>query len=211
VSEPCTVLIGAADLLEPLKERAGANNGELFTFSSTDALQALELITKRRPGVVAMERAFAATPRGTALINRIKADPKLAETEIRVLAHDSNYSRVVPRTVPAPQPPLDQRGTRRAARFKMADKVTVLIDGKGAALLDLSTIGAQVVSSAMLKPNQRVQMGLKDEGVDVRFNGIVAWTSFEIPPSGAPRYRGGIAFEDADAGAVDAFCVRHRA
>jgi hypothetical protein len=211
VSEPCTVLIGAADLLEPLKERAGAIDGELFTFSSADALQALELITKRRPGVVAMERAFAATPRGTALINRIKADPKLADSEIRVLAHDSNYSRVVPRTPPAPQPPLDQRGTRRAPRFKMADKVSVLVDGRPAALLDLSTIGAQVVSSAMLKPNQRVQMGLKHEGVDVRFNATVAWTSFEIPPSGAPRYRGGIAFEDADAATIDAFCARNKA
>jgi len=39
----------------------------------------------------------------------------------------------------------------------------VLVDGKAAALLDLSTIGAQVVSSAVLKPNQRVQMGLKDK------------------------------------------------
>jgi hypothetical protein len=209
VPRPCIVLIGASDLLEPLKERAGATNGELFTFSDADALQALALITRRRPRVVAMERAFAATPRGTALINRIKADPNLADSEIRVLTHDSNYSRVVPRQPPSQQP-LDQRGTRRAARYRMAGTASVLVDGRAATLLDLSTIGAQVVSPGVLKPNQRVQMGLGGEGAAVRFNGIVAWTSFEMPASGPSRYRGGIAFEDADAAAVDAFCIRHR-
>jgi hypothetical protein len=209
VPKPCIVLIGAPDVLEALKERAGAINGELFTFSGGDALQALALITKRRPGLVAMERTFATTPRGTAMINRIKADPNLAESEIRILAHDSNYSRVVPRTPPAQQS-LDQRGTRRAVRYKMAELVSVMVDGRAATLLDLSTLGAQIVSPAGLKPNQRVQMELKDDRADVRFNGVVAWTSFEIPPIGASRYRGGIAFEDADPAVVEAFCARHR-
>src|SRR5439155_1262985 len=69
--------------------------------------------TTRRPRLVALGRLLAATPRGAALINRIKADPALAGTEIRVLAHDSDYSRVLPRpgggaaapSMPAPAPP----------------------------------------------------------------------------------------------------------
>ena len=72
-------------------------DAELLGFADTDVLRALEAITAKKPRLVALERLFAATPRGTALINRIKADPSLTQTEIRVLAHDSDYSRVLPR------------------------------------------------------------------------------------------------------------------
>ena len=97
MTDPCTVIVAAADLLAGLKERAGAIDGELLTFTDADALTALQTIVKRRPRLVALERMFALTPRGAALINRIKADPSLRQAEIRVLAHNSDYSRVVPR------------------------------------------------------------------------------------------------------------------
>jgi len=95
------------------RERANATDPDVLVFADTEALKALEAITTRRPRLVALERLFAATPRGAALINRIKADPALAGTEIRVLAHDSDYSRVLPRpgggaaapSMPAPAPP----------------------------------------------------------------------------------------------------------
>jgi hypothetical protein len=210
VTEPCTVLIGASDLLPTLRERAASDDSEVLTFTDTQALGALQAITKRRPQVVALERLFAMTSRGAALINRIKADPALRESEIRVIAHNSDYSRVVPRAaVPAP-PALDQRGTRRAARFKMAGTVEALLDGNPATIVDLSIVGAQVVSAHMLKPNQRLEMALNDGAGDVRYNAVVAWTSFEIPPSSGPRYRAGINFEDADAPSVEAFCHRHK-
>jgi hypothetical protein len=226
--DPCAVLIGGAEVLAALKERASDLDGELLAFTDADALIALEVITKRRPGVVALERVFASTPRGTALINRIKADPTLEHAEIRVIAHDSDYSRVLSReaavpagtssgggtataaSVAAQTPTLDQRGTRRAPRHRIRGKVEVLVDGNVAILVDLSTIGAQVVSPTILKPNQRVRMALNDDLGNVRFNAAVAWASFEIPPSSGPRYRAGLAFVDADAPAVDAFCIRHR-
>ncbi len=76
----------------------------MLGFADTDVLRALEAITARKPRLVALERLFAATPRGTALINRIKADPSLVQTEIRVLSHDSDYSRVLPRGPATPVP-----------------------------------------------------------------------------------------------------------
>lgn len=225
------MLIGAPDLLPALKERAAGFNSELLTFTDADALVALEVITKRRPRIVALERTFASSPRGAALINRIKADPALEQAEIRVISHDSDYSRVLPRAAAggsggdaqggggtaaatatpaaAPAPALDQRGTRRAPRYKIAGNVEVLIDGNSAVLIDLSSIGAQVVSPTILKPNQRIRMALSDEGGNVRFNASVAWASFEIPPKSGPRYRAGIEFVDAAANAVDAFRERH--
>ena len=184
MSQPCTVLIGAPDLLPVLKKRTGDGTSEMLVFSDADSLRALEVITKRRPRLVALERLFAATPRGAALINRIKADPSLVQSEIRVVSHDTDYSRVLPRpnggvsasagtggaaaaaaappgtAVAVPVAPLDQRGTRRAPRFSMLAKVDVTVDGNIAALIDLSLVGAQVVAAGVLKPNQRVRMAL---------------------------------------------------
>jgi len=202
-------MVAAADLLPGLKERAGAIVGELVTFSDVDALTALQAIVTRLPHVVALERSFAVTPRGAALINRIKADPKLKQAEIRVLAHNSDYMRVVPRAAPH-SAALDQRGTRRAPRFKMAANTAIVLDGKSGSIIDLSTVGAQVVSPGGLKPNQRIAIGLLDVTSNIRFNASVAWTSFEMSPDGAPRYRAGINFEDADPATVDAFLVRHK-
>jgi hypothetical protein len=224
----CTVLIGAPDVLAALKERAASFGGELLAFTDADALIALEVITKRRPKIVALETTFASTPRGGALINRIKADPALEHAEIRVIAHDSDDVRVLAQepsdanvgsgggtatataATPVQKVPLDQRGTRRAPRFKIAGEVDVLVDGNTALLVDVSTIGAQVISQTVLKPNQRVRMALADDLGNVRFNAAVAWASFEIPPKMGPRYRAGLAFVDADGHAVDAFRLRHQ-
>jgi hypothetical protein len=226
VKRPCTVLIAAPDLLPELEKRTASPDGELIAFTDTDALRALKVITKRRPAVVALERLFAATPRGAALINRIKADPSLAHSEIRIIAHDTDYVRVSPRrpadagskravgiAAPETEPPvvpLDHRGTRRAARVKVSNPVGVMVDGNSAALVDISAIGAQIVSQTVLKPNQRVRMSLADQKGTMRFNAAVAWASYEIPPNSGPRYRAGVEFMDADADAVAAYCLRHK-
>jgi len=211
VTEPCFVLVAPTDLLPALKDRAGAIDGEVLTFADADALRALQTIIQRRPQAVTLERTFAVTPRGAALINRIKADPTLRQSEIRVMAHNSDYLRIVPRAAPPAAPALDQRGTRRAARFKMTPNTQAIVDDKPGTLIDLSTVGAQVVCKVALKPNQRIAMTLNDEVGQVHFNASVAWTAFETLPTGTPRFRAGINFEDADPAAVDAFCARHRA
>ena len=226
------MLIAASDLLPTLKQRVGDVQGELLTFADTEALRALEVIAERRPSVVALERLFAATPRGAALINRIKSDPSLIDAEIRVISHDSDYTRVSPRkpSAAAPaQPPavatmppvpaaaavvapsLDYRGTRRAPRFQIAAKVEVIVDGNMATLVDLSIFGAQVVSASVLKPNQHVRVALSDEAGNVRFNAVVAWAAFEIVPGSGPRYRAGLEFANAQEPAVEAFSLRHKA
>jgi hypothetical protein len=254
VSEACTVVIAASDALPTLKARTAAVNGEVLTFSDGEAIRALETIMHRRPQVVTIERMFASTPRGVALINRIKADPALIDIEIQVVAHDTNYARVLrqgtpqpartaaappagaaaapaktkagpaapaaaapaakPAAAPSPAPtptypaPLDQRGTRRAERIRFEPPFEIMVDGSSASLIDLSTIGAQVISSAALKPNQRVRLALNDDQGSIRLTGSVAWASFEITKSG-PRYRGGIEFVKPDQAAIKGFCQRH--
>ena len=77
-----------------------------------------------------------------------------------------------------------------------------MIDGKPAALINLSIVGAQVVSPTILKPNQRVRMSLPDPDGPIRCMAGVAWAAFEMPKSG-PVYRAGIEFFDADATNVE--------
>ena len=230
-SSSCIVLIASLELLPALEQQTIDVGGELLAFSDADALRALKTISARHPRVVALERSFAATPRGSALVNRIKSDPTLAQSEIRIVSHDAASLPGKPQSDRAPsrgaematatsrQPhaarpltePLDQRGTRRAPRFEMAGTVDVILDGNVARLVDLSTTGAQVLSPNHLKPNQKIRVTLPGDRAAVRLKAVVAWASFEILPGTGPRYRAGLEFLDADAVAVDAFCARHRA
>jgi PilZ domain len=228
VSESCTVLIAAPELLPALKKGRLGFDGELLAFPDTEALRALEVISRRRPQVVALERMFAATPRGAALINRIKADAALSGSEIRIVSHDSDDLRIVSpaqsgdsiagpaagAAVPASEvvavaAPLDQRGTRRAPRFKMPGGLGVIADGNIVTVIDLSTVGAQIVSAVVMKPRQRLRLTVADEQATLRFNAVVAWASFEIPSGSGPRYRAGIDFLDASGADLELFRQRH--
>lgn len=194
-----------------MKERTDL--GEAVAFADTDALRALDMITRQRPKVVALERDFAATSRGTALINRINADPTLTGCEIRIIARgDNGNGPPVALVEPPPVPvaaPLDQTGTRRAPRFVIVEGVDVQVDGKPAALVNLSLVGAQVVSVTILKPNQRVRFTLADKPKPVRIGAVVAWAAFEIPKTG-PRYRAGIEFLEPDQAGVQRFIDANR-
>ena len=210
---PDTVLVAAPECLPALQEQG--DFGDALAFSDADALKALEAITRDRPKVIALEKLFAATSRGAALIKRIKADPKLRKCEIRVVSLEGDSEEF-----PQPDPALrgaeteaavklDQRGTRRAPRVKIVDGVEVLIDGSPAMLVDLSVVGAQVVSPTILRPNQRVRMILPDEERPIRCVAGVAWAAFEMPKSG-PRYRAGIEFFDAESGNLDRFIEQNK-
>jgi hypothetical protein len=214
------VLIGPADALPALQDRLDSA-AEVQTFSDHEALEALDHIIRTRPGVIAMQEEFAASSRGIALINRINDDPALSACEVRVLARDAAKPRVAAKrgtggggggaaiAVDEPKPALDVKGTRRAPRIRIKDGVDVAVDGNPAALVDLSTFGAQVVSATVLKPNQRVRITMSDG--KIRCAGAVAWASFEMPKGAPTRYRAGIDFgTSADASSVTKFAQKHK-
>src|SRR5919106_3141872 len=88
------VVIAASNLMPSLRERL-ADEGDLLTFADTEPIQALQAILEHKPQLIVLERLFAATPRGAALINRIKTDPQLSHSEVRVMSHTGDYSRQV--------------------------------------------------------------------------------------------------------------------
>ncbi len=93
----------------------------------------------------------------------------------------------------------------------MRSGVEIQLDGNPATVIDVSTVGAQVVSSTILRPNQKVRVSIPQEDALMRCRGTVAWAKFELPkPSAPPVYRAGLEFIDADAAAVDEFSTRNR-
>ena len=220
-----------------------SGEGELLQFSDTEPIQALQAILEGRPDVIVLERLFAATPRGAALINRIRTDPNLGQSEVRVMSHTGDYIRQVARpaaavpagsaavadkgagstgaavasqappaaTSEAAPRPLDWHGTRRAPRIRVRGGVEIQLDGNPATVVDVSTVGAQVISSTILRPNQKVRVSIPQEDTLVRCRGTVACAKFELPkPSAPPVYRAGVEFLDVDASAVDEFSARNR-
>ena len=232
------LVIAAQNLMPALRDRVKVD-GEILTFADTEPIQALQMIMEQRPGLVVLERLFAATPRGAALINRIKSDPQLSHAEVRVMSHTGDYTRQVvkPSTVGAPTAgkpaataanaqqtsgspvatedaprTLDWHGTRRAPRFRVRAGVELHLDGNPAAVIDLSTVGAQVISPTVLRPNQKVRITIPVDDLTMRFRGAIAWAKFELPkaPVKTPQYRAGVEFTDADAKAIDDFTGKNK-
>ena len=87
----------------------------------------------------------------------------------------------------------------------------IQLDGNPANLVDLSVMGAQVISATILRPNQRVRISVPTDEFVMRFRGAVAWAKFELPkPTEPPRYRAGVEFADADAAAMDEYCCKFK-
>lgn len=231
------VVIAATNLMPALRERLQAE-GDLLAFADTEPIQALQAILEQRPGLIVLERLFAATPRGAALINRIKTDPVLGHAEVRVMSHTGDYSRQVarPSRMPVPvaepvgvsggggagaseapaedaaPPRLDWQGTRRAPRFRARHGIEIQLDGNPASVVDVSAVGVQVISPTILRPNQKVRVSIPNDDFVMRIRGSIAWAKFELPkPSEPPQYRAGVDFADGDESALRAYCTKVKA
>jgi CheY-like chemotaxis protein len=224
-------------MIAPLREQL-ANEGELITFADSEPIQALQTILERRPELIVLERLFAATPRGAALINRIKTDPELAHAEIRVMSHTGDYTRQITTRASAPvaagvaevkapaaaapvdvvstpaaevSRAVDWHGTRRAPRVRVKKGVEIQLDGNAVTLVDVSSVGAQVVSATVLRPNQKVRVTIPKGSSSVRYRAAIAWAKFELRKApAAPVYRAGIEFLDADPAVVTEFAKANK-
>ena len=204
---PCTVLIGSEPLVAAWNARAGKSS-QVIPLVHTDVSHALETIGSKRPEVVVIEQAVATTGPGSTLMARLHTERFLRGIDVRLLAPDrandlmsSEPGDVHPQvwlTVLAE--PLPARPMRRSERIKTGENEGALVDGTPVRLLDLSASGAQVYSTIVLRPQQRVKLVLSPERGSVKTTGVVAWSTFEMAPT--PRYRAGIAFAAAIPGLI---------
>jgi hypothetical protein len=166
-----TVLIAPAEAIPALRQQPFLQ--ESMAFSEADADIALEQIRRHVPMIIAVEREFGASPAGQAFFKQLHADPNLATCQIQMV------------------------GVRRSQRYRV--NKGVLLDGTAATLLDISTTGAHLISSVVLKPGQEVYVTLRSDNPPVL--AVAVWVQYELPREG-PQYRAGIQFAPSAAAAV---------
>ncbi len=209
-----TLFLASEEVLAAWSARVHGSS-EVLALAERDVAHALEVIARRRPQVVIVEQGFASTARGAAFLQRLRHDPELPRVELRVLPSEHAAAVASPHSPLANSPaaivalaqPIRGR-LRRAARVRVPEGVEAQVDGAPASLVDVSTLGAQVVSTRALKPNQRVRLLLAHEGRVVRAIAGVAWSNLELPKGRSPQYRAGVEFSDADPEALEAFYAR---
>ena len=210
-----TIVIAEGALLASL--RAGMHvEGRALFFSSVNLAAALESIRAHAPHTVGIESRFAGSPAGQAFIGRIET--LIAPgAQIRLLSRAGIHWTAAPlRAQPAAasQPPAGATAaaplnTRRAPRFAVAGPLSAVVDGTATTLVNMSVLGAQVVSGPALRPNQKIKVSLPDvDNAVLRFAAHVAWSSFEKPKLEA-QYRAGLEFDGAAAQALEEYCRRH--
>ena len=213
--KPTVILIAAPDFVPALRERLGSEL-DVTTFADSEAVRAVKTIVEGRPDIIVLERLFAATPRGAALIARVKQDAALEGTEIRIVSHNSGYQRVSPRR---PAPPREAAtasparrldpGTRRAPRFPIKSSAHATLDGQPAQVVNLSAVGAQVLAPGTIEPRRAVTLELGPAREPIVLDGTVVWARPEISRKGAVS-RIGIDFASPDRPALERYITAHR-
>ena len=216
-------------------------SGRVVWFNNTSLASAFEAIRSHQPRLVSVDTIFAQTQQGVGFIKRVESlalpacairliihssagwttSPREAQVSIdEAPTGGLPASPVGPAAVVAPTvvvtvvPALTSAAganTRRAPRFPMLDSLNASVEGGQASLVNISVLGAQLVSQPVLRPGQTVKIALPDANDLLRLTAHVAWSLFQQGHQGAAVYRAGIAFTDAAQETLDDYCRRYGA
>jgi PilZ domain-containing protein len=224
-----------ADAAQTLLIRAGLPiSGRVTWFTTGNLFAAHASVQMHHPKVIAIEAVFAETPPGQEFLERIERlairgsviqlvvrtqgrwamTPyvgQLATAESQAVAAVSIERTVaVDPRLAALAAQTKGANTRRASRFRILDSLNAVVENGQAALVNISILGAQVVSQPALKPTQTVKIVLPDAADLVHLTAHVAWATFEqIQPGAPPHYRAGMEFTDAAQEILEDYCRRH--
>jgi hypothetical protein len=205
--------------------------GRVMHFAGSNLASAIESIRAYRPKIVAVDGQFAQTSSGAAFLDRLNV-MALAGSSVRIIVQrDEGWTTVTQKEAKAspivvavpPKPTVASlssalaaasvaaaANTRRAPRFLVRDPLEAVIDTGRAGIVDMSVMGAQVISLPALRPNQKIKVGLPDTDDVLNLMAQVAWSIFEQTPSTLePRYRVGIQFTDAAQQTLEAYRRRY--
>lgn len=131
------------------------------------------------------------------------SDSRIVAPSAQAVAAVSNIAAVVP--------PSEPVYTRRAPRFMVKDTLEVVVESGHANLVDMSVLGAQIVSLPVLRPKQKIKVDLTDaDEKTLSVFAHVAWSMFEKPqPQAEPHYRVGLEFTGAAQQALEQYRQRH--
>jgi hypothetical protein len=100
---------------------------------------------------------------------------------------------------------------RQAPRVKIAGRAELFLDGVSTAVVDVSTLGAQVLSQTTLRPNRLVRVVLQSSTGTFTCDARIVWARMESPTPSMPlQCRSGIRFVNSQPAAIDRFIARHR-
>jgi hypothetical protein len=136
-------------------------------------------------------------------------DPSVAEKIAEILA-DHLGLRLRPRGGPSATAPPQYSQARQASRVKIPEGVNVAVDGADSMLVDLSMLGAQVLSPRAIRPNRSVQLVLPGESGALACEARVVWVVVE-PGQDKQKalFRAGVQFKDVNAPELEAFFSQH--
>jgi len=233
-----TILVADPSKIAAIRESLSFP-GRVMTFASGSVASAMESVRAYRPKVLAIDAIFAQTPPGAALVDRVGALAIPGNSILLLVEHDGRWAATPlgngrtpaqsrSSAVAAPQGGLvapsqqivetlartaayaEAVNTRRAPRFLVRGPLDVSIESGCASLVDLSVLGAQIVSLPALRPRQKINLALPDNEDMMSLIAQVAWSTFERPqPQTEPHYRVGLEFTGAAQQALEAYRQRH--
>ena len=176
--------------------RAEAESSRLEAHLAVDRLRAFE----KAPAPAS--RAYVPTAAVTPFRKPMAAEP----ASIRTPA-----PQPVPESLPSdPSADLsDFPVNRQARRIKIQDS-DVLVDGVASVLVDISTLGAQVLSPTTLRPNRVVRLMLRTGSGTCTAEGRIVWAQLESSNADVgAQYRAGMQFTALNRSAVTALVQQH--
>jgi len=226
-----TVVI--ADPAQTLLIRAGLSlTGRVTWFTAGNLFAAHQNIQMHHPKVIVVEATFAETAPGQEFLERVErlaikgsAIQIVSRTQGRwgttpyvgqlataqpVASAVSSGRPVAIDRLATPATQAKGANTRRANRFRILESLDAVVENGQATLVNISILGAQVVSQPPINPTQKVKIALPDADEMVRLTAHVAWATYEqTQPGTAPHYRAGMEFTDAAKEILEDYCRRH--
>jgi len=194
--------------------------GRVLRYPTSNLASALESIRANQPGLIILDGNFLHGEFGHGFLERIN-NLGLPKVVLQQAVFDHGHWTMVPldQKPPEQRPADNQRvvavksaglETRRAPRFLVKDIADAIADGAPIDVVDLSVLGAQMISQPMMRPNQKIRVGLPDPNGPIQLFASVAWSVYEKAANKpAPHFRVGIEFSDAEKDALDEYCRRH--
>jgi hypothetical protein len=227
---PSDLTIVIADVTRMAAIRAGLLlTGRVVHFTNFNLSSALEAIKTDEPRIVAIDALLVQTQQGLGLMKHVESLAK-AGCAIRLIVRSNRAWTTTEHDAqpPAAEPAIARASatasrpavvaaaktgvnTRRAPRFPMLDSLNAGVEGGQASLVNISVLGAQVVSLPVLRPGQTVKIALPDKNEMLRLTAHVAWSTFHQTKQGTVAYRAGVAFTDAAQETLDDYCRRYGA
>ena len=165
-------------------------------------------------GVIAVAYAEDAEETSSQGVGRKITEMLIRHAALRLTLKGQAVPMAVSVAAPAQEAESNERPpefspARQARRLKMREDIEVVLDGSPSALVDISSIGAQVLSPLALRPNKVVKMTLRGDESSLASKVRVMWAKFEPKGTTAAQYRVGVKFTDLEPKVIDEFMEQH--